>query len=333
MKLVEYFYGSASKGSRFQEIFIYHFNKIFISKTLLLVTLTYIFLFLNYLTAYLFFFEEEPPNSMFQTVIGVFITVGIVSICIYYVLRYLETVYVKYKKKPYFIHFYPSIKRLPSCLRPFLYENDFYNVLDKKQKWYFEHRTARFLETTNFVGREGLVIDGFMQMQITMMVIQLTFGMRHYLLEYLNTIILYPDSFYSILNKTENIGEFNPRSKALALSWKHFQRGNLHLDKGKSLGIHEITHAIHYNSIKNNDISSEIFYDTFLKLEEYLGSLEIRKKIVDTKILREYAYTDKFEFIAVLVEVFMESPTELKKKFPEIYSYVMQMLNFRYFED
>ncbi len=310
-----------------------HFYTVFISKTLFLVVLTYIFFLLNSLIVYLFSFEEETSNSVLQTIIGVFITVGIVSICVYYVLRYLETIYVKHKKKPYYVHFYPSIKKLPTHLRSFLEENDFYNALDKRRKRYFEHRSARFLENTKFVGREGLVIDGFMRMQITIMVIQLTFGMRHYLLEYLNTIILYPKSFYSILNKTENIGEFNPRSKALALSWKHFQKGNLHQDHGKSLGIHEITHAIHYNSIKNNDISSEIFYDTFLQLEEYLGSKEIRKKIVDTKILRDYAYTDKFEFIAVLVEVFMESPKELKQKFPEIYTYVMHMLNFRYFED
>ncbi|WP_160114358.1 MULTISPECIES: zinc-dependent peptidase [Aquimarina] len=277
-------------------------------------------------------FEEVPTNSILQNVIGVFLTATIVSICIYYVLRYLESIYVKYKKKPYFIHFYPTLKKLPANLQAFLDENDFYTSLGKKRKRYFSHRTFRFLEKTHFVGREGLVVDDFMRMQVSIMVIQLTFGMRHYLLEHLNTIVLYPTSFYSILNQTENIGEFNPRSKALALSWKDFQKGNMHQDKGKSLGIHEITHAIHYNSIKNNNISCEIFYDTFLELEQYLGDEEIRKNIVDTRILRDYAYTDKFEFIAVLVEVFMESPMELKEKFPEIYYYVVQMLNFKYFE-
>ncbi|MEW7279848.1 zinc-dependent peptidase [Aquimarina sp. 2201CG1-2-11] len=276
--------------------------------------------------------EEAPSNSILQTVLGVFVTVGIVSICVYYVLRYLESVYVKYKGKPYYVHCYPILKKLPSHLQLFLDENAFYKILDKKQKKYFAHRAAKFIERTRFVGRDGLVIDDFMRMQVTIMVTQLTFGMRHYQLGYLYTIILYPSSFYSILNKTENLGEFNPRSKALALSWKHFQKGNLHQDKGKSLGIHEITHAIHYNSIKNNDISSEIFYDTFLLLEKHLGSVELRKKIVDTKILREYAYTDKFEFIAVLVEVFMESPMKLKNEFPDIYYYVSRMLNFRYFE-
>ncbi|MBP2833672.1 zinc-dependent peptidase [Aquimarina sp. U1-2] len=284
---------------------------------------------MNHLLAYV---QDEPVNSLFQIALGLAVTLGIVSICIYYVLRYLESIYVKYYQKPYYIHFYPNLKILPRNLQVFVQDNDFYNQLDARRKQYFAHRTAKFIENTNFVGREGLVVDDFMRMQIAMMVIQLTFGMRHYLLEYLHTIIVYPSSFYSILNQTENIGEFNPRSKALALSWKDFQKGNLHQDSGKSLGIHEITHAIHYNSIRNNDISSEIFYDTFLQLEQYLGSAEIRKKIVDTKILREYAYTDKFEFIAVLVEVFMESPQELKEKFPKIYTYVMRMLNFRYFE-
>ncbi len=288
---------------------------------------------MNFYIPILFLLQEEHENTVFQTILGVFVTVGVVSICVYYILRYLESVYVKYYKKPYFIHFYPAIKRLPAHLQSFIEENDFYNRLDKKRKRYFAHRTVVFLDDINFVGREGLVVDNFIRMQITMMVIQLTFGMRHYILEYLNTIIVYPASFYSILNQTENIGEFNPRSKALALSWKDFQKGNLHQDKGKSLGIHELTHAIHYNSIKNSDISSEIFYDTFLLLEKYLGSPEVRERIVAANILRDYAYTDKFEFIAVLVEVFMESPEELKSKFPEIYTYVMQMLNFRYFEE
>lgn len=254
-------------------------------------------------------------------------------ICGYYVSRYLETLYVKFYKKPYFIHFYVPIKKLPTKFKSFLKTNKLYNQLDKKRKKYFEHRVVRFLETTKFVSREDLVISDEMRMEITMSVIQLTFGMRNYLLDYVNTIILYPSSYFSILNQTENKGEFNPRSKVLVLSWEHFQSGNLHEEDGVNLGIHEVTHAIHYNAIKSNDISAEIFYDTFLELEKYLGSEDVRNKVLETNVLRDYAFTDKFEFIAVLVEVFMESPKELKENLPIIYSYVQQMLNFRYFED
>jgi len=276
-------------------------------------------------------FQEklEPGIPKF---LGVLLTLGIVSICLYYVSRYLETVYVKFYGKPFFVHFYPVPKKLPNSITPILETNTFYRQLDKRKKRYFNHRVVRFLEATKFVGREGFIVDEDVRMQITMMVIQLTFGMRNYLLEYVDTIILYPSSYYSILNKTENNGEFNPRSKALVLSWEHFNKGNLHQEDGVNLGIHEITHAIHYCSLKSNNISSEIFHDTFLELEKHLSSVELRNRIIETKILREYAFTDKFEFIAVLVEVFMESPEKLKKQFPDIYNYVSRMLNFTYFE-
>ncbi|WP_378182871.1 zinc-dependent peptidase [Aquimarina sp. SS2-1] len=275
---------------------------------------------------------QEQPEPAIPKFLGVLLVIVIVSICVYYVSRYLETVYVKFYKKPFFVHFYPFRKKLPNSLLPILQSNIFYKQLDKRRMQYFEHRVVRFLETTKFVGREGLVVDDHKRMQVTMTVIQLTFGMRNYLLEYVDTIILYPSSYYSILNKTQNNGEFNPRSKALVFSWEHFKIGNLHQEDGVNLGIHEITHAIHYCSIKSNNISSEIFHDTFLELEKHLSSVELRNKIIESKILRDYAFTDKFEFIAVLVEVFMESPDKLRKQFPDIYMYVSRMLNFTYFE-
>jgi len=189
-----------------------------------------------------------------------------------YLSRYAETVYVKFYQKPVFVHFYLISKKLPKRLFPFLMTNSFYNQLDSQKKSYFEHRVFTFLETVKFVGREGLVVDDDKRMQITMMVVQLTFGMRNYLLEYVDTIILYPSTYYSILSQTENNGEFNPRSRALVLSWEHFNLGNLHQEDGINLGIHEITHAIHYCSLKSNNISSEIFHDTFLELEQHLSS-------------------------------------------------------------
>ena len=288
------------------------------------------------LIVYTFFFnlflQQVEPNSVLKNVIGVSLTVIIVSICTYYILRHLESIYAKKYGKPYFVHLYFRYKKLDKEKLSILEQHSFYQHLDLRRKRFFSHRIAKFLEHTAFVGRDGLIVEDFMQMQIAIMVTQMTFGMRHYLLSYLKTIIIYPESFFSVLNQSQNLGEFNPHSKVLAISWQDFQKGNQHKDDGKSLGVHEITHAIHYNSIRNSNISSEIFYDTFLLLEEYLGKVEIRNKIVESKILREYAFTDKFEFIAVLVEVFIESPSELEANFPQIYKYVAQMLNFRYFD-
>ena len=274
--------------------------------------------------------EEKVP--VVSKSFGVIAILGVSSICLFFLLQYIEYLYVRYYKKPIFVHFYPLKRKIPKLYRKHIIKNNFYKQLSSKEKKYFEHRLTKFLEATNFVGREGLQVTDKKRVQVASIVIQLTFGMRNYMLDYVDTIILYPTTFYSILNKTKNNGEFNPRSRALALSWEHFNNGKWHPEEGGNLGIHEITHALHYDAMKSSNISSELFYDTFLELEAYLSSEKVRLNIVDTKILREYAYTDKFEFLAVLVEVFMETPEKLKKKLPVVYGYVAQMLNFRYFE-
>ena len=275
--------------------------------------------------------QNQDPES--YKWLALLVTIAIISICLYYISKYLETLYVKAYNKPFYVHFYVPVRSLDNRMKPFLIKNDLYNLLDKRKKKFFEHRVGTLIKETEFVGRDGLVVTDEMKMEIAMTIVQLTFGMRNYLLNYVNTIILYPSTYFSILNQSHNKGEFNPRSKALVFSWEHFQKGNLHLEDGVNLGFHEITHAIHYSSIRSNNISAEIFYDTFLELEKYLGSVELRNRIIESKILRDYAYTDKFEFIAVLVEVFMESPADLKMNFPGIYGYVQRMLNFRYFEE
>ncbi|WP_374707785.1 zinc-dependent peptidase [Flavobacterium sp. J372] len=45
--------------------------------------------------------------------------------------------------------------------------------------------------------------------------------------------------------------------------------------------------------------------------------------------LRDYAYTNQFEFLAVVLEHFFETPTEFKQRFPELYGMVKRMINFR----
>ena len=278
------------------------------------------------------FVVDQEKTPVISKSFGIIAILGVSSMCLFFLLKYTEYLYARHYKKPIFVHFYPIKKRIPKLYKKYLSEIVFYQQLSKKEKKYFEHRLIKFIEATNFVGRDGLIVTDQKRIQVAAIVIQLTFGMRNYMLDYVETIILYPTSFYSILNKTENNGEFNPRSRVLALSWEHFNHGKWHPEEGVNLGIHEITHALHYDAMKGNNISSELFYDTFLELEEYLSSEKVRTTIVDTKILREYAYTDKFEFLAVLVEVFMETPEKLKRKLPVVYSYVVQMLNFRYFE-
>lgn len=47
------------------------------------------------------------------------------------------------------------------------------------------------------------------------------------------------------------------------------------------------------------------------------------------RFLHQYAYANQFEFLAVAIENFIETPNEFKAQFPEIYNKIKQMLNFR----
>jgi hypothetical protein len=43
-----------------------------------------------------------------------------------------------------------------------------------------------------------------------------------------------------------------------------------------------------------------------------------------------YAFTNQFEFLAVVIESFIETPQEFKLQFPELYFKIRQMLNFNF---
>jgi Mlc titration factor MtfA (ptsG expression regulator) len=49
--------------------------------------------------------------------------------------------------------------------------------------------------------------------------VMLTFGMRHYLIDVFDKIIIYPQPYFSTI-KEYHKGEFNPGMKLLVFSWK-----------------------------------------------------------------------------------------------------------------
>ncbi len=55
---------------------------------------------------------------------------------------------------------------------------------------------------------------------------------------------------------------------------------------------------------------------------------KMKEQLVDSGFLRDYAYENQFEFVAVLLEYFFESPQEFKTKFPSIFLKVKQIINY-----
>jgi hypothetical protein len=221
---------------------------------------------------------------------------------------------------------------MPSASRAYLQTSfKFYRNLSPERKLYFEHRVMSFVAKKEFIGRDNLKHTNEMQLLVAATAVMLTFGMKSYLIPIVDRIIIYPSAFYSTTNDEYHKGEFNPKLSAIVFSWEDFLFGYEIDNDNLNLGIHEFTHAIHFNSLSQNDYSSKIFRKNFNNLTAFLSQNEtLRKELMDSSYFRDYAFTNQFEFLAVIIENFIETPLEFKSHFPDLYAQVKQLLNFNF---
>lgn len=233
--------------------------------------------------------------------------------------------------RPLFIHLYLFPKTISVQEELVLDQRIvFYNKLDDKNKKYFRHRLSTFNRKYQFIPKEDFKMNTEAQVIISATFVMLTFGMRKYLLDAFNKIIIYPDVYYSTTNEQYHQGEFNPRMKAIVFSWKHFYEGFLIDNNNLNLGLHEFTHAIHLNSMKSNDASSISFKKHYENIIKDISQPEYRLRLINSNYFRIYAYTNQFEFISVLIEHYFETPELFKNEFPEMYANVSKMLNHKH---
>ncbi|PIA79633.1 hypothetical protein BFR04_01950 [Gaetbulibacter sp. 4G1] len=249
---------------------------------------------------------------------------------LHYAFKMTEMAYVLKHKKPLYNHFYVFLRQLSMSQKAILKNHfSFYKNLTEKEKRYFEHRVALFIKDKDFIGRDGNRITDEVKVLISATAVMLTFGFRDFYIGVISKIVVYPNKFYSNTNNAYHKGEFNPKLKALVLSWEDFIAGFNDENDNLNLGIHEFTHAIHINSMKERDVSSTIFSDSFKELTKLLSANEdLRSKLMGSDYFRKYAFTNQFEFVAVIIENFIETPQEFKLQFPKVYDKVKQMLNF-----
>ncbi|MFC3335401.1 zinc-dependent peptidase [Flavobacterium palustre] len=265
-------------------------------------------------------------NTVFQFL--VVLIFGILALLLI-VFRIVEPIYVLAFKKPLFLHVYPFSKKLNDEQKEILKNNfPFYNRLTPKKKSYFEHRVKEFIRKYEFVGKD-IAITEAMQILIAGTYVMLTFGLRKYLIGLFTRIIIYPSSYYSSSNDAYHKGEFNPRMKSVVFSWEDYVLGHQTANDNLNLGLHEFAHALHFHCMKSNDSSAAVFYDEFNKITRYYNDEELNAQLRSKGYFRLYAYQNQFEFLAVILEHFFETPEKFKKQHPELYHNVCVMINFK----
>ncbi len=231
-------------------------------------------------------------------------------------------------KKPLYIHFYFRLKKISPEQEYILRAKfEYYKKLPPKEKRYFQHRLSNFTTQYAYIPREHFEVTTEVQTLIAATYVMLTFGMRKYLIDAFDKIIIYPDVYYSTLNEEYHKGEFNPHMKAVVFSWNDFSIGYDITNDNLNLGIHEFTHVVLHHSLRNSDASSVTFKMHYEQLVKEVNYPPNRQRLIDSDYFRIYAFTNAYEFIAVIVEHYFETPHLFQMEFPQLYGKVSLMLN------
>jgi Mlc titration factor MtfA (ptsG expression regulator) len=202
----------------------------------------------------------------------------------------------------------------------------FYKNLSSRQKKLFNHRVFVFITYYHFVGKEGLILESKMKVLIAGTAIMLTFGFDSYLYNLFETILVYPNDFFSYTSQRQHKGETNPAMKVIVFSWEDFKEGLIIKDDNFHLGLHEFAHALHFSFIKETTHESDFFIDNFEAILEYVKTPSVRDSLLVSNYLREYAFENKYELFAVMVEHFYESPIEFREKHPILFKMMGHLL-------
>jgi MtfA peptidase len=223
--------------------------------------------------------------------------------------------------------FYPreiSINDIKLLERSFPY----FENLTINHKKEFIQRLSRILSIKEFVARGGIEeVTSEMEILIGATIVMVTFGWKRVRLRHFNTILIYPNAYYSSITKSYHRGEVNPKYGIIVVSWSCFLEGMKDRNDGVNLGIHEIAHALKLENQIYYNGESEFFnpqawnaYQQLVKSETALISTG------NGSLFRESASINEHEFFAVALENFFERPTIFFNYHPQLYGVLVQLL-------
>ncbi|AWA28834.1 hypothetical protein HYN48_01300 [Flavobacterium magnum] len=241
----------------------------------------------------------------------------------------LEPAFVFFLNRPVYVHLYLKPLKLAQTERLILHQHSpFFKRLPPKRQAYFEHRLRTFLNTVAFEGRE-IEISEEMKIRIASVYVMMTFGMRNYLTGSFERIVLYPDSYQSTITGYLHDGEFNPSHKVIVFSWAAFERGCCVDNDNLNLAIHEFAHAIYLHSLRKPNEAEAMFASRYQSIRNMIRDEKQRQALFDNGYFRDYGYTNEYEFIAVMLEHFFETPSDFRRQYPRLYKQVSEMMNYR----
>lgn len=200
----------------------------------------------------------------------------------------------------------------------------YYRSLNPGMKDRFLKRTLIFMSFKKFEFVE-MEEEEHMPLLISAAAIQLTFGLKNYLLDHFNTIYVLKNDYHYGLFNVPFQGHVN--DDGIYLSWNNFLRAYTDYADGDNVGLHEMAHALAYVNFTANDGVDEGFKKRFYRFSVTGRKIFKRLQAGEITMLGTYAATNYQEFWAVCVENFFERPTSFKIQLPDLYAAMCNLLN------
>jgi len=201
----------------------------------------------------------------------------------------------------------------------------YFTALSPTQKTRFLNRLQNFISNKIFKIHDD---KGYKEMPvlISAAAIQLTFGLEKYLLPNFEFIHVYPQEFMRV-QETICFLEGNVSGHAINLSWKHFLEGYANPNDGQNVGLHELAHALYYQTFIVEENVDPTFRNTFDNFNSYGNKVFEQELQPGNDLYSDYALKNFQEFWAESAEIFFEKPAEMKAAYPLLYDTIKTLLN------
>ena len=200
----------------------------------------------------------------------------------------------------------------------------YYNDLPDNSKRKFIQRVHQFRINKKF-HYVGLEHNDDIAILVSASAIQVTFGLKNYMMSYFKDIYVLADAYQMESEEELYIGHVAPNG--IYLSFKHFLYGYSNKSDNVNVAVHEMAHALLYNNFfaqyGGTDSHFRLNYEKFSSSTDTAGDVITNRR----SYLRSYAFSNLHEFWAVSAEAFFENPAGLKANMPELYEALCRVLN------
>lgn len=201
----------------------------------------------------------------------------------------------------------------------------YFQQLPPDKKKVFIKRCKRFIERKIFTIHSSEVLKE-MPVLLAATAIQLSFGLKKYLYPHFLHIHIYPQEFIRV-HPVICFLEGNVSGHSIRLSWKHLYDGIKNHNNGQNVGLHEMAHALYYQTFVTETHVDKDFRDFFFDFNDDGNKVYEIEQALEAGLYSRYAMQDFQEFWAESVEIFFEKPLELFKKYPDLYYAMRNILN------